>query len=93
MEISSVLSHRSTFVLVVAVSLLSHGSTLVHSSHDLSTVYIISVLMDLQCIGRQPCFESFVSEHGNARLGGISDILFLFQLLVAPLDAISKPYL
>ena len=53
-----VLSHITQihFVLVVVVLSSRHGSTFVSSSHD--CVQSISTTMDMQCIGRHPCYET-----------------------------------
>ena len=54
-----VLSHITWIHIVLVMVLLSshHGSTLVSSSHD--CVQSVSTTMDLHCIGRKPCYESF----------------------------------
>ena len=54
-----VLSHITRIHLVLVMVVLSshHGSTLVSSSHD--CVQSVSTTMDLHCIGRQPCYESY----------------------------------
>ena len=86
-----ILSRKSTLYLSMHASLFYHGSTLYLCSHDLlqpirygSMLYLwcpyslISTFMDLQCIGRWPCFESFFFEHGYAPLG--DDIRFFLSI-------------
>ena len=53
-----VLSHITWihFVLVMAMLSSHDGSMLMSSSHD--CVQSVSTTMDLQCIGRQPCYDS-----------------------------------
>ena len=54
-----VLSHITWIhsILVMVVLSSHHGSMLVSSSHD--CVQSVSTTMDLHCIGRQPCYESY----------------------------------